>query len=123
MLAAYYTYWSGLRMDGRFETYIRDKRGFAAAPTHEDLTMVIVGWPYAEFAEYKKDIEGNYLKTIELAPAFADRMRGAKREARFAGAAVPNYFRKPYGPWLGARGRCGLQQRLHYRAGNHGRLP
>ena len=98
LLAAYYTYWSGLPMDGRFETYIRDRRGFGVAPTHEDLTMVIVGWPYAEFAENKKDIEGNYLKTIELVPAFADRLRGARREARFAGAAVPNYFCKPYGP-------------------------
>ncbi len=101
LLAAYYTYWSGLPMDGRFETYIRDRRGFGVAPTHEDLTMVIVGWPYAEFAENKKDIEGNYLKTIELVPAFADRLRGARREARFAGAAVPNYFCKPYGPgWV-----------------------
>jgi 2-polyprenyl-6-methoxyphenol hydroxylase-like FAD-dependent oxidoreductase len=28
-------------------------------------------------------------------------MRGAKREARFAGATLPNYFRKPYGPgWV-----------------------
>lgn len=97
LLAAYYTYWSGLPMDGLFETYIRDKRGFAAAPTHEDLTLVIAGWPYAEFAENKKDIEGNYLKAIELAPAFADRLRSARQEARFAGAAVPNYFRKPYG--------------------------
>jgi hypothetical protein len=80
LLVAYYTYWSGLPMDGRLENYIRDKRGFAAAPTHEDLTMVIAGWPYAEFAENKKDIEGNYLKTIELAPAFADRLRSARRE-------------------------------------------
>ena len=101
LLAAYYTYWSGLPMDGRFETYIRERRGFGVAATHDDLTMVIVGWPYAEFAENKKDIEGNYLKTIELVPAFADRLRGARREARFAGAAVPNYFRKPYGPgWV-----------------------
>ena len=101
LLVAYYTYWSGLPMDGRFENYSRDKRGFAVAPTHEDLTMVIAGWPYSEFAENKKDIEGNYLKTIELAPAFSDRLRGARREARFAGAVVPNYFRKPYGPgWV-----------------------
>jgi 2-polyprenyl-6-methoxyphenol hydroxylase-like FAD-dependent oxidoreductase len=97
LLAAYYTYWSGLPVDGRFENYSRDRRGFAVAPTHDDLTMVIVGWPYAEFAENRKDIEGNYLKTIELAPAFADRLRGARQEARFAGVPVPNYFRKPYG--------------------------
>jgi 2-polyprenyl-6-methoxyphenol hydroxylase-like FAD-dependent oxidoreductase len=101
LLAAYYSYWSGLPMDGRFETYIRDKRGFGVAPTHDDLTMIIGGWPYAEFAENKKDIEGNFQRAIELAPAFADRLRGAKREARFVGAAVPNYFRKPYGPgWV-----------------------
>ncbi len=101
LLAAYYTYWSGLPMDGRFESYIRDKRGFAAAPTHDGLTLIIAGWPYAEFAENRKDIEGNYMKTIATAPAFADRLRGARREAGFAGAAVPNYFRKPYGPgWV-----------------------
>jgi 2-polyprenyl-6-methoxyphenol hydroxylase-like FAD-dependent oxidoreductase len=97
LLAAYYTYWSGLPMDGRFEQYIRDRRGFGVAPTHDGLTLIIAGWPYAEFAENKKDIEGHYRKTIALAPAFAERLRGARQEARFAGAAVPNYFRKPYG--------------------------
>jgi flavin-dependent dehydrogenase len=110
LLAAYYTYWSGLPMDGRFETYIRDKRGFAAAPTHDDLTMVIVGWPYAELAHNKKDIEGTYLKTVELAPAFADRLRGARREARFAGVPVPNYFRKPYGPGWALVGDAGYNR-------------
>jgi flavin-dependent dehydrogenase len=110
LLAGYYTYWSGLPMHGRFETYIRDRRGFAAVPTHGDLTMVIVGWPYAEFTECRKDIEGNYLKTIGLAPAFADRLRGARREARFAGAAVPNYFRKPYGPGWALVGDAGYNR-------------
>ncbi|MGE0240714.1 MAG: NAD(P)/FAD-dependent oxidoreductase [Parvibaculaceae bacterium] len=97
LLVAYYAYWSGLPMGGRFETYIRERRGFAVAPTHDDLTMVIVGWPHAEFAANKADIEGNYLKTIAMAETFADRLQGARRVTRFAGAAVPNYFRKPYG--------------------------
>ena len=110
LLAGYYTYWSGLPMGGRFETYIRDRRGFAAAPTHDDLTMVIVGWPYTEFRENKKDIEGNYLKAIGLAPAFAERLRGAKREARFSGAAVPNYFRKPYGAGWALVGDAGYNR-------------
>jgi 2-polyprenyl-6-methoxyphenol hydroxylase-like FAD-dependent oxidoreductase len=110
LLAAYYTYWSGLPMDGRFEQYARDRRGFAVAPTHDDLTMVIAGWPYAEFTENKKDIEGNYLKTIDLAPAFADRLRGARQEARFVGAAVPNYFRKPYGPGWALVGDAGYNR-------------
>jgi 2-polyprenyl-6-methoxyphenol hydroxylase-like FAD-dependent oxidoreductase len=110
LLAAYYSYWSGLPMDGRFETYIRDKRGYAVAPTHDDLTMIIVGWPYAEFAACKKDIEGNVLKTIALAPTFADRLRGAKRETRFVGAAVSNYFRKPYGPGWALVGDAGYNR-------------
>jgi 2-polyprenyl-6-methoxyphenol hydroxylase-like FAD-dependent oxidoreductase len=97
-LAAYYTYWSDLPMNGRFETYIRPQRGFAAAETHDGLTMVIAGWPIAEFEENKKDIEGNYLKTLGLVPAFVERLRGAKREARFFGAVLSNFFRKPYGP-------------------------
>jgi len=101
LLASYYTYWSGLPMDGCFETYIRPNRGYAAAPTHDGLTMVVAGWPYAEFETNKRDVERHYLATIELAPAFAARLRAAKREAPFAGAALPNFFRKPYGPgWV-----------------------
>ena len=107
LLAPYYTYWSGLPMDGRFETYIRPNRGFAAAPTHDGLTMIVGGWPYAEFEANKKDIEGNYLKLFDLAPEFAERVRTAKREARFAGAAVPNFFRKPYGPGWALVGDAG----------------
>ena len=101
LMVGYYAYWSDLPMSGRFETYIRPNRGFAAAPTHDNLTLVVAGWPYSEFAMNKEDIEGNYLKAIELAPAFADRVRGGKRETRVVGAAVSNYFRKPYGPgWV-----------------------
>ena len=110
LLAAYYTYWSGLPMDGRLEIYTRDYRAFAAVPTHDDLTMVIAGWPYAEFAANRTDVEGNYLKTIDLVPAFADRLRGARREARFAGAAVPSYFRKPYGPGWALVGDAGYNK-------------
>jgi 2-polyprenyl-6-methoxyphenol hydroxylase-like FAD-dependent oxidoreductase len=95
--ASYYTYWSGLPMNGRFEAYIRPNRGFAAWPTNDDLTLVICGWPFSEFAANKKDVEGNYLAVFELVPAFADRIRAARREARYVGTGVPNFFRKPFG--------------------------
>jgi 2-polyprenyl-6-methoxyphenol hydroxylase-like FAD-dependent oxidoreductase len=110
LCVGYYTYWSGLPMDGRFEVYIRDRRAFAAMPTHEDLTLIIGGWPYAEFEENKRDIERNYLKTIELAPDFAARLRGARRKERFVGMAVPNYFRKPYGPGWALVGDAGYNK-------------
>ena len=79
LLAAYYSYWSGLPMNGRFETYIRPGRGFAAVPTHDDLTLVVGGWPFAQFEANKMDIEGNYLAIFDLVPAFAERIRSAKR--------------------------------------------
>ena len=43
LLCGYYSYWSGLPMHGRFENYISPNRGWAAFPTHDDLTLVVVG--------------------------------------------------------------------------------
>jgi 2-polyprenyl-6-methoxyphenol hydroxylase-like FAD-dependent oxidoreductase len=110
LLSAYYSYWSGIPMNGRFETYIRPHRGFAAVPTNDDLTLVITGWPYSEFEENKKDVEGNYLKVLELAPAFAARVRKGKRVAPISGAALPNFFRKPYGPGWALVGDAGYNK-------------
>ena len=110
LLAAYYTYWSGVPMHGRFDTFIRPNRGFAAAPTHDDLTLIIAGWPYSEFEANKKDIEGNYLEALGLVPEFAERVRAGKRESRFAGTAVPNFFRKPYGAGWALVGDAGYNK-------------
>ncbi len=97
---SYYTYWSGLPLDG-FEIFVRPDRGWAAIPTNDDLTLVVLGWPYAEAKEYRADIEGNYLATLDLAPEFAKRVAGATREASFLGTSLPGFLRKPYGPgWV-----------------------
>jgi len=110
LMSGYYSYWSGLPMNGRFETYIRPDRAFAAWPTNDDLTLVVGGWPYAEFEANKRDIEGNYLKMMELVPSFADRLRAATREARIVGTAVPNFFREPYGPGWALVGDAGYNK-------------
>jgi 2-polyprenyl-6-methoxyphenol hydroxylase-like FAD-dependent oxidoreductase len=110
LLAAYYSYWSGLPIGGRFEVYVRPDRGFAAWPTNDDLTLIVGGWPYSEFEANKKDIEGNFLKMLDLAPDFAERVGAARREARFVGAAVPNFFRKPYGPGWALVGDAGYNK-------------
>lgn len=106
---SFFSYWSGLPVDG-MENFIRPDRGWAAIPTNDDLTMLVVGWPYAESTAYKADVEANYLKTLELAPEFAARVRGAKREERFSGGAVPNYFRKPFGPGWALVGDAGYNK-------------
>lgn len=107
LLAAYYTYWSNLPVDGRFDTFIRPQRGFAAAPTHDGLTITVGGWPFAEFDANKKDVERHFLNLFELVPAFADRIHSAKREAPIAGAVTPNFFRRPYGPGWALVGDAG----------------
>jgi flavin-dependent dehydrogenase len=102
-LAMYYAYWSDLPVSG-FETTIRaeNRRGWAALPTHDGLTCMPFGWPVEEFKANRGDIEGNFFKALDLAPEFAERVRGAKRESKFIGSAeLPGYFRKPFGPgWV-----------------------
>jgi 2-polyprenyl-6-methoxyphenol hydroxylase-like FAD-dependent oxidoreductase len=108
--ASYYTYWSGLPMDGRFEAYDRGDRMWAAWPTNDGLTLVIVGWPFAQFEANRTDVEGNYLAAFERAPEFQERIRAATREERFAGASVPNFFRKPFGPGWALVGDAGYNK-------------
>ncbi len=110
LLAVYYTYWSGLPNEGSFDTYIRPHRGFAAAPTHDGLTLTVGGWPYPEFSANKADVEGNFMKMFDLVPEFAERVRGAKREAPFAGTPVPGFFRKPFGPGWALVGDAGYNK-------------
>jgi 2-polyprenyl-6-methoxyphenol hydroxylase-like FAD-dependent oxidoreductase len=107
---SYYSYFSNLPMDNRFETYVRFPRAFAAWPTNDGLTLIIAGWQMAEFETNRTDIEGNFLKTIEMAPSFAARFHAARCEERFLGAAVPNYFRKPYGPGWALVGDAGYNK-------------
>ena len=98
-LAMYYAYWSGLPAQG-FETVVRaeDRRGWAVAQTHDDLTVMPFGWPVAEFREHRADVEQAFFATVALAPEFEARVRAAKRESKFVGSAhLPGYFRKPFG--------------------------
>jgi len=106
---SYYSYWSGLPVDG-MEVVIRPDRGWAAMPTNDGLTMLVVGWPSAESAAYKSDPEANYLKTLDLAPEFAERVRRAERVERFTGGSVANFFRRPFGPGWALVGDAGYNK-------------
>lgn len=106
---SYYSYFSGLPVEG-MEIVIRPNRGWAAVPTNDDLTMLVVGWPIAEATAYKADVEENFLATLEMAPDFAARVRAATREDRFHGGSVPNYFRTPFGPGWALVGDAGYNK-------------
>jgi flavin-dependent dehydrogenase len=60
--------------------------------------LIIAGRSIDEFDAVRRNVEASFLETLEIAPAFAERVRGATREERFVGTAVRGYFRKPFGP-------------------------
>lgn len=108
--AGYYTYYSGLPIEGRFEAYDRGDRVWAAWPTNDDLTLVVISWPMAQFESNKTDVETHFVRAFERAPAFGERVRAARREERFFGSAVPNFFRKPFGPGWALVGDAGYNK-------------
>jgi 2-polyprenyl-6-methoxyphenol hydroxylase-like FAD-dependent oxidoreductase len=111
LTSGYYAYWSGLPTDA-WDIHIRaeNHRGWGVIPTHDDLACVVVGW-HREFEANRNDLEGSYMKSFELAPEFAERLRGAKRETRLVGTGdLPNFFRKPYGPGWALVGDAGYHK-------------
>jgi 2-polyprenyl-6-methoxyphenol hydroxylase-like FAD-dependent oxidoreductase len=110
--AMYYAYWSGLDVDG-FATTVRgeQRRGWAAAPTHDGLTVVGVGWPAEEFRRNRGDIAGSVRAALALDAPFAERVDAATRESRFAGSAeLGGWFRRPFGPGWALVGDAGYHK-------------
>ena len=94
----YYTYWSGVPIDA-LTMHSRPFRVIGCIPTNDDLVCMNVVWPANEFHTYRSDIEGNYMKTLQLVDGLSEIMRKAKREERFTGITeLPGFFRKSYGP-------------------------
>jgi len=106
----YYSYWSGMEIEG-VEFYPREGSTLLAFPTNDQLVCVACVWPQQLFPTIRADIEGNFNKTLDLAPALAERVRLGKREERFVGTAdVPNFFCKPYGPGWALVGDAGYHK-------------
>jgi len=107
---AYYSYWSGVPVSD-FEIYARERRAFGGFPTNDGLTLILAACPNEEFAAYRSDVEGHFFRTLDLAPAFAGRVRGGRREERWIGTAdLPYFFRRPYGPGWALVGDAGYHK-------------
>jgi 2-polyprenyl-6-methoxyphenol hydroxylase-like FAD-dependent oxidoreductase len=95
-----YTYWEGLPLQGG-EIYGRERRAVGAWPTNDGLTLTYVAWPV--------DVEGGFLRTLDLAGDLGQRARAGRRAERFrASPDLPNRFRRPYGPGWALVGDAGL---------------
>ncbi len=107
---AYYTYWSGVPVDGA-ELYPRDGRMVIAGPTNDGRTIVTVFWPRAEFHRVRADIERSFLEAVALAPSLAERLRAGRRAERFYGTGeLPFFFRRPFGPGWALVGDAGYHK-------------
>ena len=111
-LAMYYAYWSGVpaaastpRFGPRIAAAGRPSRPTTISPCSRSAGRS------RSSAHNRRDIEGNFLATIDLAPEFAERVRAAKRESKFLGSAdLPGYFRKPFGPGWALVGDAGYHK-------------
>ena len=111
LTCAYYSYWSGVPIDG-VELYPRDGHFITAMPTNDGLTLVAAFRPVGEFHAYRADVEGNLLNALDdHAPSLAERVRGGRREERFVGTAdSAGFFRRPYGPGWALVGDAGYHK-------------
>jgi flavin-dependent dehydrogenase len=106
----YYSYWSDVAL-GRFEMHRADDVAMLGFPTNDGLTCVAAFGPAEGFEMFREDIEGNFERTLDRFPAFADQVRAGSRAERWIGTAdLPNFFRTPYGPGWALVGDAGYHK-------------
>jgi 2-polyprenyl-6-methoxyphenol hydroxylase-like FAD-dependent oxidoreductase len=105
---ASYTYWSGVPVAGG-ELYQRPGRAVAAFPTDDDLVMVYMAAPLAEFPAFRADPLGGYLATLDRCGDLGERVRAGVRAERLrATPDQPNAFRRSHGPGWALAGDAGV---------------
>ena len=60
----FYTYWADAPVSGG-ELYGRPGCALGAWPTNDGLVMTYLAWPAARFDEFRRDVEGNFLRTLD----------------------------------------------------------
>jgi 2-polyprenyl-6-methoxyphenol hydroxylase-like FAD-dependent oxidoreductase len=105
---ASYSYWAGVPASGG-ELYQRPGRAVAVFPTNDELTMVYAAAPMTEFAAARADLEGHYLRTLDLCGDLGERVRGGARAERLRTTPdQPNTFRCSHGPGWALAGDAGV---------------
>jgi flavin-dependent dehydrogenase len=110
LTSAYFTYFSNLPVK-EASLYVRGTNFIVVFPTNDNQTGVGLQFPEEQFSAFRSDIAGNFMKTLELVPELAARVRSATQTERFLGAStLPNFFRKPYGPGWALVGDAGYHK-------------
>jgi len=105
---ASYSYWAGVPVCGG-ELYQRPGRAVAVFPTNDELTMVYTAAPMTEFASARADLEGHYLRSLDLCGDLGERVRSGSRAERLRTTPdQPNTFRYSHGPGWALAGDAGV---------------
>ncbi len=105
---ASYSYWAGVPASAG-ELYQRPGRAVAVFPTNDELTMVYAAAPMTEFAAARVDLEGHYLRTLDLCGDLGERVRSGVRAERLRTTPdQPNTFRCSHGPGWALAGDAGV---------------
>jgi flavin-dependent dehydrogenase len=91
------------------EIYQRPGRAVAVFPTNDDLTMVYVSGPLADFERFRRDIKGSFLATLDRCGDLGERVRGGRLAERLRTTPdQPNLFRAASGPGWALVGDAGV---------------
>ena len=105
---ASYSYWAGVPVSSG-ELYQRPGRAVAVFPTNDGLTMIYAAAPIAAFASARADLEGHFLRTLDLCGDLGERARSGTRAERLRTTPdQPNTFRCPHGPGWALAGDAGV---------------
>ena len=106
----YFSYWADVAHSG-FEVYQRGRRVLLAHPTNDGLFTVFAGWPVAEHATLREDVQGAFDEALARVPELAERVRAGRRVERLYGAVhLPNFFRQASGEGWALVGDAGHHQ-------------
>ncbi|HZO26130.1 MAG TPA: NAD(P)/FAD-dependent oxidoreductase [Chloroflexota bacterium] len=108
----YYTYWADVPATG-LEVIQRMDAGrvIIVFPTNDNLTCVAVQGRSDDFPAFRADLEGEYLRAVNLADDVAARVRAGRRAERFQGTAdLPNFIRAAAGPGWALVGDAGYHR-------------
>jgi 2-polyprenyl-6-methoxyphenol hydroxylase-like FAD-dependent oxidoreductase len=105
---ASYGYWSGMSQTAG-ELYQRPGLAAAVFPTNDDLTMVYLAAPIADFPAFRADIDQRFLQSLDQCGTLGERVRAAtKAERQRTTPDQPNMFRVPRGPGWALVGDAGI---------------
>jgi 2-polyprenyl-6-methoxyphenol hydroxylase-like FAD-dependent oxidoreductase len=103
-----YSYWAGVPVSGG-ELYQRPGCAVAVFPTNDELTMVYAAAPMTEFGPARADLEGHYLRTLDLCGDLGERVRSGIRAERLRTTPdQPNTFRCSHVPGWALAGDAGV---------------